>query len=86
MERFIFECPGCGCLHFFDKSWKFNNDFEKPTAKPSLLVFPSKPEKRCHSFVTGGKIQFLDDCFHDLKNQTVEIPDFDESKTIYDYD
>lgn len=28
----------------------------------------------CHSFVTLGRIQFLDDCTHHLKGQTVEIP------------
>lgn len=31
----------------------------------------------CHSFVTDGKIQFLDDCTHSLKGQTVELPDVD---------
>lgn len=29
----------------------------------------------CHSFVRGGKIQFLGDCTHALKNQTVDLPD-----------
>jgi hypothetical protein len=29
----------------------------------------------CHSFVTDGRIQFLGDCTHDLKNQTVELPE-----------
>lgn len=85
MKRYIFECPGCGCLHFFDASWTFNGDLEKPTVSPSILVFPSEPAKRCHSFVRDGMIQFLDDCHHELKGQTVEIPDFDESKDIYDY-
>jgi hypothetical protein len=32
-------------------------------------------DMRCHSFVTGGKIQFLDDCTHELKGQTVDLPD-----------
>jgi hypothetical protein len=30
----------------------------------------------CHSYVTGGKIQFLPDCTHALKGQTVELPDW----------
>lgn len=33
----------------------------------------------CHSFVTDGKIWFLDDCTHKLKGQTVDlspIPDW----------
>lgn len=29
----------------------------------------------CHSFVTDGKIQFLDDCTHGLAGQTVELPE-----------
>jgi hypothetical protein len=28
----------------------------------------------CHSFVTDGKIHFLDDCSHELKGQTVDLP------------
>ena len=28
----------------------------------------------CHSFVTDGAIQFLDDCTHHLKGQTVPLP------------
>lgn len=31
----------------------------------------------CHSFVTDGKIQFLDDCTHALAGQTVPLPDFE---------
>jgi hypothetical protein len=30
----------------------------------------------CHSFVTDGKWQFLGDCEHELKGQTVEIPEW----------
>lgn len=29
----------------------------------------------CHSFITDGRIQFLDDCTHELKGQTVDLPD-----------
>lgn len=45
----------------------------------------AKGEKRapfecgvCHSFITDGKIQFLDDCTHALAGQTVELPDWRE--------
>lgn len=31
---------------------------------------------RCHSFVTDGRIQFLDDCTHALVGQTVDLPDW----------
>lgn len=30
----------------------------------------------CHSFVTDGRIQFLDDCTHPLAGQTVDLPEF----------
>ena len=30
----------------------------------------------CHSFVTDGKIQFLNDCSHELAGQTVDLPDW----------
>ena len=28
----------------------------------------------CHSFITDGRIQFLDDCTHELRGQTVDLP------------
>jgi hypothetical protein len=30
----------------------------------------------CHSFITDGNIQFLDDCSHALAGQTVPLPAF----------
>lgn len=30
--------------------------------------------RRCHSFVTDGRIQFLGDCTHSLAGQTVDLP------------
>ncbi|MCA3455420.1 MAG: ammonia monooxygenase [Rhodobacter sp.] len=30
----------------------------------------------CHSFVTKGRILFLQDCTHHLAGQTVDLPDF----------
>jgi hypothetical protein len=32
----------------------------------------------CHTFMTDGKIQFLNDCTHDLAGQTVDVPDWEE--------
>lgn len=67
------------------KPWGFNNDLVKPTFTPSILVRrPANPnaseefkeyrkELRCHSFVREGKIQFLNDCTHELKGQTVAL-------------
>ena len=32
----------------------------------------------CHSFITNGRIQFLDDCTHGLAGQSVDLPDWSE--------
>jgi hypothetical protein len=32
----------------------------------------------CHSFIRDGEIQFLGDCTHHLKGQTVPLPELDE--------
>jgi hypothetical protein len=34
----IFYCQGCGQCHGVNDSWTFNNDFERPTFSPSILV------------------------------------------------
>lgn len=79
----VFLCPGCKCGHPYevdcaDKGWTWNGSMEAPTFKPSLLVNEHTPERRCHLFVTDGKIQFLPDCYHELKGQTIEMQDFDD--------
>lgn len=67
--------------------WSFNGNIDKPTVQPSVLVrYPANPnaieefgewrtERICHSFITDGKIQFLNDCTHHLKGQTVDLND-----------
>lgn len=43
-------------------------------AKRILAGEKIEPEPTiCHSFVTDGKIKFLDDCTHKLAGQTVEL-------------
>lgn len=80
-----FWCPGCKMAHGIYTEphqkpiWTFNNNFEKPTFKPSLLItWGGDIKKKCHSYITDGKIQFLGDCTHDLKGKTVEIPDWED--------
>lgn len=36
----------------------------------------------CHSFVTDGRIQFLNDCTHALAGQTVDLPEIDPGDPI----
>lgn len=79
-----FYCPGCHMLHYFcvdpdaTKTWRFDQDEERPTFKPSLLTrfnFGSRDgEKRCHLYVRDGRIEYQDDCSHDLAGETVELP------------
>lgn len=33
----------------------------------------------CHSFIRGGRIQFLSDCTHALAGQTVDLPELESS-------
>ena len=75
-------CPACKSLHAFDKRWKFNGNYIKPTFIPSMLVHGNEKNlketngrygHRCHSFVEDGKIRFLGDCSHDMKNTTVGL-------------
>jgi hypothetical protein len=68
-------CPGCNTIHAFDLGrWNFDGDMEKPTFSPSMLVNAEDPGSRCHSFVRKGQFQFLGDCHHGLKGQTVDLP------------
>jgi Family of unknown function (DUF6527) len=76
----VFQCPGCKCGHFFRVQgpppapvWAWNGSMETPTFSPSLFIGRSNPEQQCHSFVREGKIEFLSDCWHDLKGQTVAL-------------
>ena len=84
--KLAFHCPGCGHAHTITPrdelstlrkgpAWEFNGDYDRPTLKPSILVSYDRPSGRfvCHSFVTDGKIQFLDDCTHDFAGRTVEM-------------
>lgn len=70
--------------------WSWNASVDKPTFQPSIKVDWSEPsdvegefddtskDKKmcCHSFVTDGCIQFLDDCTHELAGKTVPLPAF----------
>lgn len=78
----FFWCPGCEYLHRFviarDHSgpvWVVTGAGDDLTFSPSLLINGSDPKTRCHSFVRGGRIQFLGDCWHSLKGQTIDVPE-----------
>lgn len=89
-KQYWFHCPGCQCAHAFTvggpwKSalesgtarWTFNGDVENPTFHPSLACNRGHAGSECHSMVTAGRIKFFNDCHHALKNQTVDIPEWE---------
>lgn len=89
------KCPGCKGFHAIPVTgpyaWGFNEDLAKPTLTPSVLErvdgwtdpeddsFHIEP-RRCHFFLRDGRAQFLDDCTHDMKNQTVELPEVQDGQ------
>lgn len=73
---------------YYPACWSFNGDLERPTFTPSLLLTTGSfaqpsfedgdiPPTRCHSFITDGRIKFLDDCTHELRNQIVDLPEIE---------
>lgn len=83
-NNFIIYCPACKKEHAFNKSWGFNNDFDKPTVDSSLLVNGYDEELcvdfRCHSFIKEGTIIYLGDCTHDMKGERIPLPECEEPK------
>lgn len=54
-------------------NWTWNGDTEKPTLRPSVLT--TGHDFRCHSWINDGQAQFLDDCSHPMRGQTVALLD-----------
>lgn len=81
--RYVFFCPGCKANHIINTNPENNpyvhvltGTLSRPTIRASVL---SKGDKQvgkphCHSFVTDGKIRFLNDCTHELAGKTVNLP------------
>ena len=59
---------GTGC-------WTWNGSTDAPTLRPSVLT--TGHHFRCHSWIKDGAAQFLEDCSHALKGQTVPLLDVD---------
>jgi hypothetical protein len=80
-QIWLYWCPGCDSYHQFytDRTdgqrpeWKITGPLDSPTVTPSILYANVTP--RCHCFIKAGKIQFLNDCTHHLKGQTVDMVD-----------
>ena len=80
-----FFCSGCNLPHSLNVGagpgprWGYNGNAEAPTFTPSVLsrYRMGSKETICHSFVTDGRIQYLNDCTHGLAGQTVDLPDWE---------
>ena len=76
----IVDCRACGS-HLYDGRWTFNGDRERPTFRASMLTRldprpgNSHPAQVCHSYVTDGRIEYLADCSHEWKGQTLDMRD-----------
>ncbi len=70
---YLFWCPACEGAHHISDGWTFDGDMEKPTISPSIHVRSSPVQKSCHFFVKAGIIQYLTDCEHELKGQSVPM-------------
>lgn len=74
---------GTGC-------WTWNGDTERPTLRPSVLTqgHSFDPDNdltnpfRCHTWINDGKAQFLDDCSHELRGQTVDLLDLENNQDV----
>lgn len=57
--------------------WSWNGDIESPTIRPSVKTEGSNENGKfiCHSWINDGHVQFLDDCSHELRNQTIPLND-----------
>ena len=62
---------GTGC-------WTWNGSTDTPTLRPSVLT--QGHDFRCHSWINDGAAQFLEDCSHALKGQTVPLLDVDSPR------
>lgn len=82
-----FFCPGCNYAHVIrtrgEKAWQWNGDVNAPTFSPSYLVGPGT-KSQCHSFIKNGRIEFLNDCWHELKGQTVDLPNWPYEEELRD--
>jgi hypothetical protein len=84
-------CPACHEAHVFyvfaptsgGARWTWDGNVDAPTCAPSMrITTPRFVEEGvvieatcCHYFLQNGRLQFLSDCTHDLRGQTVDLPD-----------
>lgn len=73
-------CPGCKAAHPLPDGWKFDGNMESPTFSPSFKHTVNRKGEICHYVLTAGVLNYCEDCFHDLRNQKVPLPDIPEGE------
>lgn len=60
-----------------------SNRWTPPVTNANMAQWKEAPWEQkqvphvCHSFVTDGRIQYLNDCTHSLAGQTIDLPELD---------
>lgn len=81
LQRIMWYCPGCLCSHGVPippdpRAWRWNGSLEKPALSPSVLIdlgHGTDRPSRCHSFLSGGQIEYCADSTHHLAGRTVPM-------------
>jgi len=78
----LFWCPACLAVHELGPGASFNGDLENPTFTHAALVHavPDIGRRRCHAFLTAGKVAFLPDSTHAMRGRTVDLPDWSRAR------
>lgn len=84
-------CPGCDEPHWLHveqppqpggPQWAFDYDSKEPTFSPDVVVGTPDDEDlpdgvvACHYYLVNGVLSFFGDSAHDLRDCTVELPDW----------
>jgi hypothetical protein len=77
-----YHCPGCKHDHTVPAGrWHWNNDIDKPSLSPSVRHYytldSGKEVTTCHYHIKNGNIAYCGDCEHELKGQTIPLPDIE---------
>ena len=65
--------------------WDFHGEMERPTFHPSIQTSweANGVAHVCHSYMRGGRIEYLPDCTHQLAGQVRELVDVEAPVAAY---
>lgn len=77
----VFYCLGCRKYHEVQTnpritpSWKFNNDFNKPSLDSPLIFKDVDGKITCYCSIKSGMIKYFEKGSHDLIGMTIPMSD-----------